>query len=103
MNFQKKTPEDILNLLREMNIKHHQVDYYAYPISFGDTAGPRGGVGGQAISDFTVECYVLNNSGPCVYLCNGMFIFKDEKFESFKTPKGIWKDLRKALVEEANQ
>lgn len=33
-------------------------EYYAYPETFGSTAGPFGGIGGQAMTTFTIEAWV---------------------------------------------
>jgi len=61
------------------------ISYYAWPQTFSNTAGPGGGMGGQTISEFTVEAYVCDGTGPTVYLCSGMFFFDDvEEFEPFK-------------------
>lgn len=36
----------------------YYLEYYAWPQVFGSTAGPFGGIGGQAMTTFTVEAWV---------------------------------------------
>lgn len=87
--YQKGTPTSVINIFKSKNVNYCHIDYYAWPQSFGDTTGPRGGIGGQMISSFTVHAYVADG-GPTVYVCAGMFIFKDEPFIPMKSVKGRW-------------
>lgn len=82
MNYQKETPQKVLDILKKKEVKYYAVDYFAFPETFGSTAGPRGGVGGCAISTFTVEAYVCNGIGPTVYVCAGQYKYKDEKYKA---------------------
>jgi len=84
MNFQKKPPEDVVQILNERNIDFIDTSYFAWPQIFSSTAGPHGGIGGQAISTFTVEAWVSDGIGPTVYVCSNMYSFSHDKFEPFK-------------------
>ena len=44
-----------------------EIDYYAWPQVFGNTAGPNGGIGGDAMTTFTVNAFHYN--GTAVLLC----------------------------------
>ena len=81
MNYQKKPPEIVLRTLKGREILFAELDFYAWPQTFGNTAGPSGGIGGCAISTFTVEAYVCDGNGPTVYICNGMYHFEDKPFK----------------------
>ncbi len=82
MDYQKKPPESVLSIFKKKNVEFYGISYFAYPATFPSTAGPRGGVGGCAMSTFTVEAYVCDNNGPTIYTCCGMFYFEDEPFKS---------------------
>ena len=43
--------------------------YYAWPQAFGSTCGPFPGIGGSAISTFTIEAWEFN--GKALYFCQG--------------------------------
>ncbi len=87
MNYQKQAPEDVVDLLRKNNVRYFELDYYAFPQTFGSTSGPHGGMGGQAISTFTVEAYVCEGTGPTVYTCAGKLKFDPGKFDLSKRPR----------------
>lgn len=80
MNLQKQAPEEVTNILERAGVKYMELDYYAFPETFGTTGGPNGG-GGNTISIFTVEAYVCDGEGPTVYVCNGKYRLKKEKFK----------------------
>jgi len=82
MNYQKKTPPEVLEMMEKKGIKYFDVDYYAFPETFGSTSGPCGGIGGCSMTTFTVEAYVFNGTGPTVYVCSGKYKFKDEKYKA---------------------
>ncbi len=84
MNYQKKPPKEVLAILKERNVQFMDISYYAWPQLFSSTAGPCGGIGGQAMSTFTIEAWVCENSGPTVFTCAGMYHYDDERFEPFK-------------------
>ncbi len=84
MQYQKQPPAEVLEILKKAEIEAYQVSYYAWPQTFGSTCGPRHGIGGQAMSDFTVEAWVCNGVGPTVFTCAGMYHLDKDKFEPFK-------------------
>ncbi len=92
MNSQKRPPDDVLWILKKNNVQFIDVFYYAWPEMFGSTAGPRKGIGGQAVTTFTVEAWVCDDLGPTVYICAGMYSFDDSRFEPFKTIDD-WKQI----------
>lgn len=94
MNSQKNTPECVLNILKKNNIQFMDINYYAYPQTFGSTAGPYGGIGGCTMTSFTIESYVCDNYGPTVHVCGGMYYLDESKFEPFKSIKGPWRKLK---------
>jgi len=84
VNYQNKPPQEVIDILKDRKVEYMDLDYYAYPETFGSTAGPRGGIGGCAMSKFTVEAWVCDEGGPVVYLCAGMYCFDNSRFEPFK-------------------
>lgn len=84
MDYQFKTPDHVFKLFEQHGIQQADPDFYAWPQSFASTSGPRGGIGGCAISSFTVEAYHCYSSCATVYICNGMYHFSKEKFEPLK-------------------
>jgi hypothetical protein len=88
MNCQQKVPQVVIDIFKQKEPEHfygpEAIDYYAWPQTFGDTSGPIGGIGGQAMSTFTVNAYVLNGSGPTLYVCAGMCYYEDMPFEFMK-------------------
>jgi len=88
MNFQQKIPEEVVTLLKKKIgskelLKFSDYDYFAFPQMFASTAGPQGGIGGQAMTTFTVHVYEMDN-GFTLYLCAGCYILREEKFDFFK-------------------
>lgn len=49
----------------------NDMSYYAWPETFGSTAGPFGGLGGAAMSTFTIEAWQDNYTGKTLLFCNG--------------------------------
>lgn len=93
MNYQKKPPQEVIDILKKRNVQYFEIYYYAYPQIFGSTSGPCGGIGGQAMSDFTVEAWVCDDTGPTVFTCSGMYCFDDSKFEPFRKVRS-WIKIR---------
>lgn len=54
-------------------------DYYAYPEVFGSTAGPFGGIGGQAMTTFTIEAWVCGKTA--VLFCGDRILKVTDKWE----------------------
>ena len=90
MNYQKQIPDYINKIFNNRKVQFMDIDYYAYPQTFGSTSGPCGGMGGNSISTFTVEAYVCDSVGPTIFVCCGMYMFDDSKFKPFKYAKGAW-------------
>ena len=82
MNFQKETPKEVLDILKKRDVKYCDLDYFAFPETFANTAGPHGGIGGCAMSTFTVEAYVCDGQGPTVYVCAGKYKYKNERYKA---------------------
>lgn len=103
MNYQHEVPQVVIDIFKQKAPEYfygpESLDYYAWPQTFGDTSGPRGGIGGRAISSFTVEAYVLNGSGPTLYVCAGMCYYDDRPFEFMKRI-AHWKSLPKPEPEK---
>lgn len=55
------------------------LEYFAWPQQFGSTTGPFGGIGGQAISTFTLEAW--SDGRNAAIFCNGRFVKVIERFE----------------------
>ena len=84
MNYQNKPNQKILDILEKRGVKYFDIEYFAWPQTFGTTTGPCGGIGGCAMSSFTVEVWVCDGYGPTIYVCNGMYHLDDSEFEPFK-------------------
>jgi len=78
MNYQKKCDELEAAAL-ELGLSPDMLDYYAWPQVFGSTSGPFTGIGGQAISTFTIEAY--SDGRNAVLFCNGRRIKQTSNFE----------------------
>ena len=78
-----KAQEKILSLFEANGIQAsaNELDYYAWPETFGSTAGPNEGWGGCAMSTFTVHAFSYNDE-TAVLLCSKQFKFV-EKFKPF--------------------
>lgn len=55
------------------------LDYWAWPQVFGSTAGPFGGVGGQAMTTFTIEAW--EQDGVAVIFCGNKILKVVEKWQ----------------------
>lgn len=69
----KRLPEDAQHL------NEHYLDYYAYPEVFGSTTGPFGGIGGQAMTTFTIEAWVCGKIA--VLFCGDRILKVTDKWE----------------------
>ncbi len=58
--------------------------YYAYPCTFGSTAGPHEGMGGCAMSMFTIHAFVSEMTGDAVLFCAGKYKY----MRSWEAKKG---------------
>ena len=59
-------------------LKQGDLVYYAWPEIFGSTAGPFGGIGGQAMTSFTIEAW--SGGRKAVIFCKGKVIKVVDKF-----------------------
>jgi hypothetical protein len=82
MDFQKEPPEKVLDILKKEKVEYLGLDYFAFPETFGSTAGPRKGIGGSAMSTFTVEAYVCDGIGPTVYVCTSEYKFTKGRYQA---------------------
>jgi hypothetical protein len=92
MNYQHPIPISVREIFTGNGEFPDQIDYYAWPQVFGSTCGPRKGIGGQAMTTFTIEAYVNIMTKSCVYVCAEMCHYERGTFEPFKTVKD-WKRL----------
>ena len=94
MNFQRTTPEYVIKLLKEQKPKllSDDLSYYAFPMTFGSTCGPRPGIGGSAMTVFTVESWVESVEGWVVYVCAGMYSVSRRTF-SMNPKIGSWQKI----------
>jgi hypothetical protein len=83
MNYEKKAPDWVHDIFKKKNIQYYDLSYFAWPQVFGSTTGPNGGIGGQAMSSFTIEAFVANENGPTVYACSNQYCFEDKQFVPF--------------------
>jgi hypothetical protein len=89
MNHQKKPEQFVVDIFADHGIRD-SLSYYAWPETFGSTSGPRGGIGGQAMTTFTIEVWVSDNA--TLYLCAGMYSWRDGGFQIHTIPK-TWTSL----------
>lgn len=74
MNYQKKIPVELEQLYKQkFGYAPWDYSYYAFPYVFGSTAGPHGGMGGQAMSTFTIECYYFEEKDYTLVFCDGEY------------------------------
>ena len=50
------------------------LEYWAWPQVFGSTAGPFGGIGGQAMTTFTIEAWSNGLGGEAVLFCHNKIL-----------------------------
>ncbi len=96
MNYQQPLPGSIQTLLnifieeKKMPV-FSDYNYFAYPEMFASTATPCGGIGGSAMTTFTIQVYELNN-GFTLYVCANGFILREEMFNPLeRKPLSGWK------------
>lgn len=82
MNYQKndESIEQFKKMASEKFGCHPDLlDYYAWPQNFGSTTGPFSGIGGQAISTFTIEA--LASGRKALLFSSGRLIRFTKQFE----------------------
>jgi hypothetical protein len=81
MNFQKKLPVEVATILQDKKLMWIDYDYYAIPYTFGSTSGPKKGIGGCAMSYFTVEAYEFEGETYfTVYVCSDTYYFSEDRY-----------------------
>ena len=81
-------------------VRPEDLEYYSFPQSFGSTAGPFGGIGGQAITSFQIEVFTHQYGGyGAVIFCGGRFWKWIEKF----TPNMQIENKFKQPIEEDDE
>lgn len=60
-------------LFLEQKAGFYDVEYYAWPQVFSSTCGPYGGIGGDALTTFTIEAIHNIMFNTTLYLCGGCF------------------------------
>lgn len=78
MNYQRQS-DSREEAAKELGVPEAWLDYYAWPQAFGSTAGPFGGIGGQAVTSFTIEAFA--NGSEAVIFCRGKRLKKVNAFE----------------------
>lgn len=58
----------------------NSLQYFAWPQTFGSTAGPFGGIGGQAVSTFTIEAWW--DGSRAVLFCGGRLLKITNHFDA---------------------
>lgn len=61
------------------DLQYNVFDYYAYPVVYGSTAGPFGGLGGAAMTTFTHEAFVIGKYA--VIFCKDRMIKITDKWD----------------------
>lgn len=64
---------------KELGVSRDDIEFYAWHQTFGSTSGPFGGIGGQAISSFTIEAYALGRDA--ILFCKGKRIRRVSDFK----------------------
>lgn len=91
MNYQKidYTSENVKEAAKLLDCYMEELMYYAWPQAFGSTAGPFPGIGGQAISTFTIEAY--SDGRDAVLYCGDKLWRKVSKFSQEKAFTGNYR------------
>lgn len=72
---QQQAYEQLVEVFGKENICYHNMEYWAYPQTFSNTAGPfnyPGRISGQAFCTFTIEAWV--HGKEAVLFCNNKLI-----------------------------
>lgn len=73
---------DALDVAKTLDCAPEELEYWAWPQTFGSTAGPfpGGGVGGMMMTNFTIEAW-HDGGGNAVLFCDGRIIRITKEFE----------------------
>lgn len=72
---QQRAYEEMVTVLGAENVNYHSMEYWAYPQTFGNTAGPfnkPGRISGQAFCTFTIEAWVDGKNA--LLFCNNKLL-----------------------------
>jgi hypothetical protein len=78
VNNHSNPPQSVIDKFKEKGIVPYKLEFYSYPCMFGSTAGPFGGIGGAAMSNFQVQAYVSDEG--TVYKCRDLLKFSKKAF-----------------------
>ena len=53
---------------------HSEFQHYTFPKTFGSTSGPFGGIGGSAMTTFTMEAFVCQRTGEALLFCQDRIV-----------------------------
>lgn len=87
MNFQESPNENLSKFIESVLWSVNECEHFCYPLTFPSTAGPRHGIGGQALTTFTVHAWSSVDVNKTLYVCAGMYKLEDGYFELFHAPK----------------
>ena len=97
MNSEIKITEKILakykSLFPNQRVGTNDFSYYAWPETFGSTCGPHHGIGGDMMTNFTVEAYHCEDYNTTIYICTDMYMAAKGGFRPFELPGRNWSNL----------
>ena len=85
----------IKKLLEHFGMDYNNCSYYAWPQTFSSTTGPNKGIGGQTMTEFTVEVYTTYYE--TLYVCTNCFVYKKGSFEPNRHIKN-WKPIPNNVI-----
>ena len=63
-----------------MQCREDEIDFYAWPEIFGSTAGPFKGIGGAAMTTFTMSAWLNRRTNESIICCGDKILRKSTKF-----------------------
>lgn len=72
---------------RILKVSPDSLEYYSFPHTFGNTAGPFGGIGGATITNFQLDAYVDLVTGNAALFCQNRFW---KRVYNFQRPAFTW-------------
>lgn len=94
MNYQKDREDPRRQKAAEvLNTQPEYLAYYAWPQVFGSTAGPFPGIGGQAMSTFTIEAWF--DQKDAILFCGDRMWMKVEDFDPTVAVTGGYSNMRR--------
>ena len=91
MNYQKIdfTSDQVKEAAGILDVPIEMLMYFAWPQTYGSTAGPFPGIGGQAMSMFTIEAYW--DGRDAVLYCKGRYVRRINLFDPCKAVMGNYR------------